>query len=578
MSFMHRRRFPRRLVLASAAVLAGALALPLAASAAAPASAGLAVSVERDPGWAGNGPTGLVRVTIGPSSAVQRHLVDLYLSSNSTVNKRDRRIGTVALADGESTVFSYRPGTAPVNPGRFYVLARIRGTQVTRAAASEAAGVDPIARWLSLDLNAVQEIGERGGDDPPYEGTRMVALLTTSLGDVHAAYVGRKPYATTIRPTAGSSQLAALHAAGHAILADQFPASRAGLRSEYRAAIADVRATGASESSIRAGEAFGRRVAAGILALRADDGSSYMGPYVPVKPPPYVWEPATSGPFKGVVAGDTADEVTPWVIPDVDTVAAGLKGIATPSGNPAVYAAEIEETRVLGALRDTAATKIRRTAYDTVTAPFWAHDAADTYKPYGHLLNIALWIAAQQGNTLDENARLFGALGVGLADAATAAWHQKFSHDQPRPYFVIQTYAAIDDNPVTVGDPAWRPLIKPQLGGADGPPFPDYVSGHSTMAGAWGEIMTRFAAQQRWSNTAFRVGSQELPQVSRRFDGKVRSSVGYDGNVVDSAYRSMSLEDAYSRLPAGVHTRGATRDGHGLGVTVGRYAVARFLG
>ncbi|MGI9188066.1 MAG: vanadium-dependent haloperoxidase [Gaiellales bacterium] len=568
----------RRLAVASVAALAGVLALPLAASAATTPSAKLSIHTDRNPGWAGTGQPGLVQIAIEPSASAHRHVVDLYLSTNSTVNKRDRHIGSVALSDGESTTFSYRPGSAPVNPGRFYVLARIRGTQQTRAAASEAAGVDPIARWMSLELNAVQEIGERGGDDPPYEGTRMMALVTTSLSDVNAAYAHRTPYAPTSRPAAGSSQLAALHAAGFAILSNQLPSYRSSLRSEYRSAIAALRAGGTGESAIRAGEAFGRRAAAAILALRANDNSSYNGPYVPVKPLPYVWEPAASGPFKGVIAGDTADKVTPWVIPDVDTVAAGLKGIATPGRDPVGYAAQIEETRTLGALHNTAVTTIHRTAYDTITGPFWAHDAADTYKPYGHLFNIALWIAAQQHNTLNDNARLFGALGAGIADAATSAWHQKFAHDQPRPYFVIQSYAATDGIAETIGDPNWKPLIKPQLGGADGPPFPDYVSGHSTMAGAWGAVMTRFAAQQGWKHTTFRVGSEEFPQMTRVFDGKVRSSVGYDMNAVDSSYRSMALEDAYSRLPAGVHTRGATRDGYAMGTVVAGYAISRFLG
>ena len=63
-----------------------------------------------------------------------------------------------------------------------------------------------------------------------------------------------------------------------------------------------------------------------------------------------------------------------------------------------------------------------------------------------------------------------------MADAAIAAWDAKYTYAFWRPVTAIRN-GDTDGNDDTVADPSWSPFIVT-------PPFPDYVSGHSTFSGA----------------------------------------------------------------------------------------------
>ena len=102
-----------------------------------------------------------------------------------------------------------------------------------------------------------------------------------------------------------------------------------------------------------------------------------------------------------------------------------------------------------------------------------------TYTPAGHWDNIAAQLARSQGLTLFESTRLLAQLNVAMADAAIVAWDAKYTFNQWRPYTAIRE-ALGDDNGSTAPDPDWTPLIAT-------PPFPDYLSGHSTYSGAAGK-------------------------------------------------------------------------------------------
>src|SRR5437868_951537 len=93
-----------------------------------------------------------------------------------------------------------------------------------------------------------------------------------------------------------------------------------------------------------------------------------------------------------------------------------------PSGPPSLdgaqYAADYNEIKQLGAAVD-----LTRTEEQTQIALFWA-DGAGTETPPGHWNSIAQTIADAQGNTLEENARLFALL--------TLPWPTlRFAHGTP---------------------------------------------------------------------------------------------------------------------------------------------------
>ncbi|MCU0516713.1 MAG: vanadium-dependent haloperoxidase, partial [Oscillatoria sp. Prado101] len=85
---------------------------------------------------------------------------------------------------------------------------------------------------------------------------------------------------------------------------------------------------------------------------------------------------------------------------------------------------------------------------------------------------IAQEASLKSGSTLVEDTRMFALLNIALADAGIVAWDAKYAYDLWRPVTAIRQ-ADTDGNPQTAADITWDPLIGT-------PPFPSYVSGHST--------------------------------------------------------------------------------------------------
>jgi len=211
-----------------------------------------------------------------------------------------------------------------------------------------------------------------------------------------------------------------------------------------------------------------------------------------------------------------------------------------PPGPPSLdseqYAADYNEVKELGA-----AVGSTRTEEQTQIALFWA-DGAGTETPPGHWNSIAQIIAAAQGNTLEENARLFALLNIAMADAAICAWDAKYTFHFWRPVTAIN-------------------FAEPQLNWASfivTPPFPDYVSGHSTFSGAAATVLPLFFGTE---DLPFTTGSDFLPGVYRSFS-----------TCLDAAE-----EAAVSRLYGGIHFRSANEDGLQAGISIGEWTGTRYL-
>ncbi len=71
-----------------------------------------------------------------------------------------------------------------------------------------------------------------------------------------------------------------------------------------------------------------------------------------------------------------------------------------------------------------------------------------------------------------------------MADAAISAWNSKYEFNFWRPVTAIRNGDA-DGNAATSRDATWSSLITT-------PPFPDYVSGHSTFSGAASTVLAMF--------------------------------------------------------------------------------------
>ena len=195
-----------------------------------------------------------------------------------------------------------------------------------------------------------------------------------------------------------------------------------------------------------------------------------------------------------------------------------------------------------------AATGSPRTADETEMAVFWA-DGAGTETPPGHWSRIAAEAAEARGLSLCETARLLALVNIASADAGIVAWDAKYAYDLWRPITAIRE-ADTDGNPGTVADPSWTPLLP-------SPPFPEYVSGHSTFSGAATQVLARFLGDA----TSFTTTSDGLPGVTRSF----------------TSFSQAADEGGMSRLCGGIHFTSANVDGLAAGRAVGDYVVDEYL-
>jgi membrane-associated phospholipid phosphatase len=389
--------------------------------------------------------------------------------------------------------------------------------------------VDMVLRWNDVLLDAV-----RIDRTAPPEAARAMAITQVAVFDaVNAISRTYEPYAVVRKAPRGVSSEAAVAAAAHRALVKLFPEQRATFRAELAASLAEV-PNGAAEKK---GVALGRSVANKILALRRHDGADAVVPYTPGTRPGD-WQPTPSA--FAPAALPQWGEVTPFTM----TSGAQFRPAAPPSLTSAEYTPAFAEVKEIGA-----ADSATRTAEQTRIAQFWINGPG-TATPAGHWNEVAQVVAEDQGNTLLENARLFALLNLALADAAIVSWDAKYEYNVWRPVTAIRA-ADADGNPDTAADPDWTPLIPT-------PPFPAYISGHSTFSAAGAAVLADFFGTDA---IAFTLKSENPAAPDRSF----------------TSFSQAAEESGLSRIYGGIHWSFDNVQGLATGDALGHFVTANYL-
>src|SRR5436190_1282830 len=383
------------------------------------------------------------------------------------------------------------------------------------------ARADVVTDWNNAALDAI-----RSNNTAPPIASRALAILHASIYDaVNGIARTHEPYLARSAVQSSASREAAASAAAHSALVNLFPANG----SSFDALHAAILATIPNGSRKAAGITWGEYVASQILAARANDGWNATVP-----------QPGGSGPGIWV---PTPPAFLPYALPQwgfVTPFAMNSSSQFRPTGPPSLdsqqYAADYDEVKDLGA-----AVGSTRTEEQSEIALFWA-DGAGTETPPGHWNSIPQIIGDAQGNTLEENARLFALLNIAMADAAICAWDAKYTFDFWRPVTAI-AFAEPELH--------WMSFIVT-------PPFPDYTSGHSTFSAAAATVLPLFYDTE---DLPFTTGSDFLPGVSRSF------STCFDA----------AEEAAVSRIYGGIHFRTASEDGLQAGTSIGQWTFTHYL-
>jgi hypothetical protein len=174
-------------------------------------------------------------------------------------------------------------------------------------------------------------------------------------------------------------------------------------------------------------------------------------------------------------------------------------------------------------------------------ALYWADNGGETGTPAGHWLSIASQMISERHLSAEQAAWMFAATGASLADAFIAAWGYKFKLNVVRPRTFIRATM----------DKKWEPAIPT-------PPFPEFLSGHSTVSAAAAATLTGVLG-------------------ATQFVDSTSMQIGHDPRTFDS-FRAAADEAGLSRIYGGIHYQTANLAGQELGRCIAGKVLSRFNG
>jgi hypothetical protein len=300
-------------------------------------------------------------------------------------------------------------------------------------------------------------------------------------------------------------------------------------QTKWRARVVD----GVADDVVARSEAFGKAIAASIHAWSQDDGAAVIANMGF----PEEWD-LPRGDDKWVPTSAVRQQQLP-LLPEWGK----LRTFALPSGaacpTPGNPAFSIEPgSQFYNEAYEVYETVKNATPEQMAIARFWSDDPMLSMTPPGHWVSIALQVAERANLSLDDNVDLLARMGVAMSDAFVGCWHEKFRYNLVRPITYVRK----------VIDPKWEPLLNT-------PPFPEYPSGHSTVSGAMGAVMTAFFGEDY------------------AFEDRTGSPDGRNPRNFKS-FNDAAEEAGISRLYGGIHFRSAIVDGLAQGRCIGAYATA----
>ena len=313
------------------------------------------------------------------------------------------------------------------------------------------------------DWNAITVQATLTGNRPTPSGVIDIAIVHAAIYDAIQAIEKRyAPYYVEI-PGCGSPVAAAAKAA-HDVLVNRFPDQTSFLDTTYQQYLLTH---GLLESD--PGVAVGAKAAAGIIALRACDGS------FPSPAPPAFIGGTSPGVWRPTPPANLAMAV-PWlghVVPFALTRPSQFRSDPPPALTSREYTRDYDEIKAVGTLNNSS-----RTPDQTDVAHFYAGNTPVIW-------NRALRdITVAHVDNIADSSRLFALVEIAVADALISSWNDKTHYVFWRPITAIRE-GDNDGNPDTIGDPVWQSLITT-------PPYPDYTSGACNFASAVTTMLEHF--------------------------------------------------------------------------------------
>jgi membrane-associated phospholipid phosphatase len=184
---------------------------------------------------------------------------------------------------------------------------------------------------------------------------------------------------------------------------------------------------------------------------------------------------------------------------------------------------------------------------DKWIADFWSDDCPIlTFTPAARWVAIANQVIEREKPNLSKAVETYARLGMALNDAGVRCWGEKYRFNTERPIDYIRRVQ---------GDPHWNTVMCPDgSGNFYTPNFPAYPSGHATFGAVSAEVLSDLYGSNYSMTDRCHEGRTEFKGTPRNFN----------------SFREMAEENAYSRVPLGVHFWMDSDAGLQLGYGIGQ--------
>jgi hypothetical protein len=454
-------------------------------------------------------------------------------------------------------------------------------------------------QWLEIALETVAREHVRNGPRPTIS-SRMFGIVVTSMYDAWAAYdakaVGTRLGGKLRRPASErteANKAKAIAYATYRALLYICPEDGQYISEQMRKKGFDPND---NSTDTRTPQGIGNVAAAAVIEFRRHDGANQGGDelgsngvpysdytfYKPANPPdkiidPDCWQPIPFDNGKGDGGKVTPGFLTPhWY--RVKPFALQRSDQFRPAPPPKIGSEQLkrEADEVLNL-------NANLTLEQKATVEFMRDGPRSTGQS-GHWLRFAQAVSARDHYDLDRDVKLFFAVGNVAMDAFIAAWEAKRYYDSSRPWTLIHYYYADKDIRGWEGPGKgvgamkgqdWHPY-SPYV--FITPPFPGYVSGHSTVSAASAKTLELFTGSDVFGATEVRhAGELTEPNIScevkQMVDGRPFAGLASDGTVTLRlpTFTATAEMAGISRVLGGYHIQADNVAGLDLGRKVAEY-------
>ena len=377
--------------------------------------------------------------------------------------------------------------------------------------------------WLEVALEATAREHERVAPRPTV-GSRMLMIITNAMYDAWAPYddkaVGTRLGGKLRRPpserTEANKRIAIAYATYRAML-DIFPEDKAWLDEQMRKRGYDPND---NTTDVTKPQGIANVTTAALLAYRHHDGANQLGDepgsngkpysdytyYRPVNPwdkiiDPDCWQPIEFTLLDGKKA--TPGFLTPhWY--RVKSFGLERNDMFRPGPPPKVGSDQLKKEVDEVLMYNSSLTQEQKGIVE------FMRDGPRSTGQSGHWLKFAQAVSLRDKNDVDKDVKMFFAVGVVAFDAFITAWEAKRYYDSSRPWTLVRYYykgqkvrgwGGPGKTVIEMPAEEWHPYSPLSF---ITPPFPGYVSGHSTVSAASAKMLELFTGSDNFGATETR--------------------------------------------------------------------------